>query len=104
MATETKEPTPTRIDLHQAVAAAERFFRKLYPQASNLLLEEVEESEGKWLITLGFDTERLIHESLPALLGPLPSRKEMVRVYKTFIVDAASGSVRAMKMHPSLPA
>ena len=104
MATQTKEPAPTKIGLHQAVAAAEKFFHELYLHSSNLLLEEVEEKDGKWLITLGFDTERTVQESLPALLGPLSKRREMVRVYKTFVVDANSGSVRAMKMHPSLPA
>ena len=106
MATETKESLPTKIGLREAVTAAERYFHGLYQPnlVANVLLEEVEEKDGEWLITLGFDTERIVQESLSALLGPLSKRKELVRVYKTFVVAANSGSVRAMKMHPSLPA
>lgn len=98
-----KEPPPKKIDLHQAVAAALRFCSSVYPFASNLLLEEVEEKSGDWLITLGFDTERITQEPIPAFLGPGAKRKEFVRVYKTFVVDGQSGAVRSMKMHPSLP-
>ena len=106
MATDTKEAVPSKTGLREAIAAAHRSFRELYgseiPIPANVLLEEVEERDGKWLITLGFDTERLVHEPL----GPLamaPKVKEMVRVYKTFVVDGKSGTVRAVKMHPPLP-
>jgi hypothetical protein len=104
MATETKQPAPSKIGLQEAIAAAERYFRELYHSTSisNLLLEEVEEKDGKWLITLGFDTERLVHGPLGSLLLE-PMRQELIRVYKTFVVDSKSGTVRAMKMHPPLP-
>lgn len=94
---------PTKIGLHDAVAAARRFLDELYGLGSvdNVLLEEVEEKASEWLITFGFDTRRIIHESIPGTIISLPKREEMARVFKTFVVDSASGKVRAMKIHPS---
>lgn len=92
-----------RIGLRQAVAAARKFLDDLYAHGSidNVLLEEVEERSDEWLITLGFDTKRVIHESLPGLIMSMPKREEMTRVFKRFIVDSTSGKVRAMKIHPN---
>jgi len=102
MPAETPEPQNTKIDLRAAVSAAERFLKELYPSSiQNLLLEEVEERAGEWLITFGFDTRRIVHESVPGILLSLPKREEMTRVFKTFVVDSASGKVRAMKIHPN---
>ncbi|PZR77058.1 MAG: hypothetical protein DLM73_00680 [Chthoniobacterales bacterium] len=106
MASETPETPPSKIGLHEAVAAAKRFFTELYGvggvgSIDNVLLEEVEERADEWLITFGFDTRRVVHESIPGLIMSLPKREEMTRLFKTFIVDAHTGKVRAMKIHPS---
>lgn len=91
-----------RIDLKEAVEIAYSYFRQIYSsqEATNLLLEEVEEAPdgGYWLITLGFDTERAVRPpSLVPLILSLP-RHEMARVYKTFRVDSTTGRVVSMKM------
>jgi len=103
MASKTPEAPPVKIGLHQAVAAARGLLDDLYAPGSidNVLLEEVEERSDEWLITFGFDTRRVIHESLPGLIMSMPKREEMTRVFKRFIVDSASGKVRAMKIHPN---
>jgi hypothetical protein len=102
MSSKTPDPSDTKIDLHQAVSAAQQFLNELYPsKIDNVLLEEVEERGGEWLITFGFDTHRNIHESLTGILLSLPKRQEMTRGFKTFIVDSESGKVRAMKIHPN---
>lgn len=106
MATTTPETAPAKIGLREAVNAAHLFLIELYIGASihNVLLEEVEERTDEWLITFGFDTQRVVDPSLTSLALALPKREEMTRVYKTFVVDAQSGKVRAMKIHPSATA
>lgn len=103
MPSQTPGTAPTKIGLHQAVSAARSYLDELYRIGSidNVLLEEVEEKSDHWLITFGFDTRRIIHESLPGAIISLPKREEMTRVFKTFVVDSASGKVRAMKIHPN---
>ena len=102
MPSETPESQDTKIGLRDAVSAAERFLKELYPSSiQNVLLEEVEERAGEWLITFGFDTGRIVQQSIPGTLLTLPNRQEMTRVFKTFVVDAGTGKVRAMKIHPS---
>jgi hypothetical protein len=103
MASKTPETPHTKIGLHEAVHAARLFLNELYALSTieNVLLEEVEERSNEWLITFDFDTRRFVHESIPGILLPLPKREEMTRVFKTFVVDSASGKVRAMKIHPN---
>lgn len=103
MPSDTPNPIPTKIGLHQAVSAARGYLDELYGIGSidNVLLEEVEETSDHWMITFGFDTRRIVHESVPGILLSLPKREEMTRVFKTFVVDSASGKVRAMKIHPN---
>lgn len=103
MASQTPDAPPTKIGLRQAVAAARNFLDDLYGFGfvDNVLLEEVEERAGEWLITFGFDTRRVVHESIPGTIISPPKREEMARVFKTFIVDSISGKVRAMKIHPN---
>lgn len=101
MADTQMEPQSNRLDLKQAVALATDFCRQLFPEthASNVLVEEVEESpDGHgWLITLGFDTVRVVRPPSAFLIPTLP-REEMTRVYKTFMVDSESGRVTSMKI------
>ena len=105
MSKEATQQGEKKMDLSAAVNAALKFFRELYPSGSvlNVLLEEVEEREGNWLITLGFDTDRIVNEPMLAGLKVTTPLQRMLRVYKTFTVDAKSGKVRSMKMHPPLP-
>jgi hypothetical protein len=106
MPSEAPEAPPSKISLRDAVVAAQRFLNELYvfPPIYNVLLEEVEERADEWLITFGFDTQRVVDPSITNLALALPSREAMTRVYKTFIVDSDSGKVRAMKIHPSATA
>jgi len=66
---------------------------------TNLELEEVEFSEESddphWLITLGFD-KKLPTTDLKSL--SLLQSFEYARKYKTFVIDAETGKVKAMKM------
>jgi hypothetical protein len=103
MSSQTPETAKPKIGLHEAVAAAQAFLTGLYSTSKieNVLLEEVEERPTEWLITFGFDTPRFVRESVPGILLSLPKREEMTRVFKTFVVDSASGKVRAMKIHPN---
>lgn len=97
----TIETRPNPLDLKRAVTLATDFCRQLFPDthASNVLVEEIEERpDGQgWLITLGFDTLRVVRAPNTFLL-PTMSREEMTRVYKTFMVDSASGQVTSMKI------
>lgn len=94
-----------KIDLRQAVDIAMTYARQIFPsvETSNALVEEVEEtSDGSyWLITLGFDTERVIAPTgdLIAKLTKSP-RTEVTRVYKTFKIDTSSRRVVSMKIRP----
>jgi hypothetical protein len=102
MPSNTPETTEPKIGLHEAVAAAQEFLIRLYSTSSiqNVLLEEVEETSNEWLITFGFDTPRSSSQPVAGLFLPSPLRQEVTRVFKRFIVDSASGKVRAMKIHP----
>lgn len=91
------------IDLRNAVKAAYDYLRSLQDmmghQLENLRLEEVELSEDKnfWLITLGFDGNFIINNSMAvAALGM--STQERRREYKLFKVNSQSGEVEAMKI------
>ena len=98
-------PSATQeLDASQAVRAALGYFTLLFRNGGNLLssetspsLEEIERSkDGRfWLVTLGYDAPRSNAASLPAFLR-VPAKK-----LKIFKVNAASGAVPAMKMHPA---
>lgn len=63
----------------------------------DLLLEEVEfnDSENTWLITLGFD---VINKNAMRGIGAALAGVQYIRKYKTFIIDAETGKVKAMKI------
>lgn len=84
-------------DLKRAARLAEQYFAEIYEgqEFQNLRLEEVEwkEDDGAWLITLGFDLPA--RASMSNILG-VPNRG-----FKTFEIDAQTGTLRAMKIrHP----
>ena len=95
------------IDVKQAVSNATQYFLNLVggESVSDVLLEEVEPSDDErfWHVTLSAILPAQIRDpstvGLAAALeaaarGASPRR----RVYKVFKVDAATGSVRSMKM------
>ncbi len=78
------------ITINEAVKIAQQTLHELVPAASNTLIEEAEISDdNQWLITLSFpgndDQETFIAGYSP-------------RKYKTFLIDAESGSFKAMRM------
>ena len=93
-----------QLDGGQAVRSAIGYFNSLFEKSTNLLLpeakpslEEIERSKDGhfWLVTLGYDAPRRNDPNLPTFLR-VPARK-----LKIFKVNAISGEVVAMKMHPA---
>lgn len=87
------------VSIEDAVKAAHDFAKRLYDsgELKDLRVEEIEHSEDKWVVTLGW-VEPAVREvggfaglTNVATLEPLP------RVYKVFTVDK-DGQVESMKM------
>ena len=96
-------PVGKKLDAGQAVRSAIGYFNSVFGKSTHLLLpettpslEEIEQSKDNqfWLVTLGYDAPRKNDPLLPPFLR-VPARK-----LKIFKVNAASGEVVAMKMHP----
>ena len=87
-----------KVEVHQAVAAAIKFFKKSFSvmPLHNVQLEEVDMTEdGKlWLITLGYDDPAVSQMPAPleSLMRPRPLRK-----FKVVHVDASTCNVRVIK-------
>lgn len=82
------------IPLKRATQAAAEHVREIYPDADNILIEEIEMNpEQRWVITLSFlvPSEKGV--------GPFadwqPDRK---RMYKIFTMDSESGEMISMKI------
>ncbi len=88
------------IDVKQAVSSATQYLLNLMgaESVSDVLLEEVEPSDDErfWHITLSaaLPAPKDGMNAIAAAFGNSPRR----RVYKDLEVDAATGSVRSMKM------
>jgi len=86
------------IDVKQAVQAAERYARSVYPEPElqGLRLEEVTRSDDgeRWNITLGWIEPAI---SRNGMLYPVGLQK-LPRVYKVFEINAETGEVEAMKI------
>lgn len=86
----------TRFDVKSAVQIAMRSFLDLFPQLVNsgVMLEEIEPANdgGSWLITIGYDTKRLLsgHQRM--------FQPEVYRAYKTFKIDSRTGAVESVKI------
>ncbi len=77
------------ISVKEAAEKAGEYFTDLYhDQFANVLLEEVERSDGYWLITLGYDRP----PALPQFVRKGP------RAFKVFKVDGETGEVISMKI------
>ncbi|MBW4611798.1 MAG: hypothetical protein KME21_00650 [Desmonostoc vinosum HA7617-LM4] len=85
------------IDVKTAVNAAYEYIKSLQDimgySLPDLRLEEVELSEDKglWLITLGFDREKVTRNLFN-------SSRQIERVYKLFRINSETGEVEAMKI------
>jgi len=78
------------INVKEAVKNAAEYFTDLYhDQFTNVLLEEVELSNGYWLITLGYDAA----SDIRSLLANKASRR-----FKLFKIDCETGEVISMKI------
>ena len=77
------------INVKEAAQKAAEYFTDLYhDQFSNVLVEEVELSDGYWLITLGYDRFPILSQFVRK--GP--------RAFKVFKVDSETGEVISMKI------
>jgi hypothetical protein len=90
------------IPFQKAVQQATDFCRQLYPDAQDVLLEEVEREEDKfWLITVSYLTEAAKRGGGTAL-GMGMAMEQMFprfeRRYKSLKVDAQTGEVISMKI------
>jgi hypothetical protein len=82
----------TNITVHAAVKAAMEFADGLVPRlaGTSFSVEEVERSEGDWLITLGYTDP----DNPLSVLAPSSAQRR----YKIFRVDAETGEVLSMKI------
>jgi hypothetical protein len=77
------------ITVKEAAKRAVAYFTELYGQQfGNVMVEEVERSDGFWQITLGYD--------LPSLIAQFGGKAP--RGFKRFKIDAATGDVVSMKI------
>ena len=82
-------------DIKAAVYAAREHARALFDQEplENLALEEVEfdETNGDWLVTLGYDSPHKLRRSTkgPGLFPTV--EEETLREYKIFRIDPSDG-------------
>ncbi|MDB9517210.1 hypothetical protein PN466_09645 [Roseofilum reptotaenium CS-1145] len=87
------------LQVEQAVSQARLYFEKLLPQLGegieDLQLEEVEFSEDKWLITLGYTRPTKIKQN-PLL--PVADNWQYERVYKIFTINSKTNEVESMKI------
>ena len=87
------------VDARLATKHAFEYLKLMMPQADGILLEEVEQINGKWFITLSFQLNlsgRLPSASLPGL--PFAMGTMGKREYKTFTIDVSTGEVLSMKI------
>jgi hypothetical protein len=103
----TKSETKQKpsIDVSVAARAAMNYAGRLFPNAGEFTLEEVELSEdGKfWMITLGYARKMMLPDPLKPVVPAWvlePPRQVYDVAYKVFTVNAKTGEVVAMKMRP----
>ena len=77
------------ITVKEAARRAVAYFTELYGnQFGSVLVEEVEQSDGYWHITLGYD--------LPSVIAQFGGKAP--RGFKAFKIDANTGEVVSMKI------
>lgn len=102
----TKAKPRPLLDVRGAVKAAEAYCLKLFTDADDLRLEEVDLSRNTWHITVSFTT--LKREVSVVTSSPYVLRDDSFgldrhaspqdrRYYRILLIDATSGQPRAMK-------
>jgi hypothetical protein len=77
------------INVKEAVKKAAEYFADLYgSQFVNVLVEEVEETDGWWLVTMGY-------EDRPSVFSQISGIR---RRFKVFKIDGETGEVISMKI------
>jgi hypothetical protein len=88
------------LTVKEAVQAAEKWVRDLYPEGdlNHLRLEEVSLSSNErfWDITLGWAEPAVRQNPLSPVFSS--NLQVLPRVYKTLHVDAETGEVKSMKI------
>jgi hypothetical protein len=89
------------IDVKEAVKSAMQAIHEFYdqPKFTDLTLEEVEQTDNEWLITLSFvvPNQTPIKNNLFAMTAAANDR-QYLRKYKIFTINTESGQVRSMKI------
>lgn len=88
----------SKIELRQAVERAFEEIREIYDEEelNDLLLEEIERSGDKWLVTVGFTRSSRI-SSLSKAMGQTYVTNPNLRDYKRIVIDANTGEFRSMR-------
>ncbi len=79
-----------KVDMKGAVQAAIAFTKEMFPQAKDILLEEVEAKSGGWSVVISFVTGEL--STLSQVMGG------GARLFKTISIDSASGQALSLKV------
>jgi hypothetical protein len=79
-----------KVDMKGAVQAAIAFAQEMFPQAKDILLEEVEAKSGGWSVVISFVTGEL--STLSQVMGG------GARLFKTITIDSASGKAQSLKV------
>jgi len=89
------------IDVKKAVSFSMQAIHDFYDkqELTDLALEEVEQTDNQWLITLSF----LVPNKKPNknnmfAMAAVADEKQYIRKYKIFAVDAESGKILYMKI------
>jgi hypothetical protein len=84
------------LSLKDAAAKAVEYMKQLFPDAHDIIVEEVEMDDSKsfWFITLSIP----LGESEQNPFLPLPSNWLNTRRFKSFKIDARNGEVISMKI------
>lgn len=90
------------IAIQEAVQRAADFCKQIYPEAQDILLEEVEREEEKfWLITISFliQATRRDGGGFPGMAAAMEQMlPRLERRYKSLKVDGQTGEVVSMKI------
>jgi hypothetical protein len=81
---------PGKIDMKGAVQAAIAFAKDMFPQAKDILLEEVEARSGGWSVVISFVSSEL--STLSQVMGGRS------RLFKTIAIDSTSGQAQSLKV------
>jgi hypothetical protein len=90
------------IDVKKAVNFAIQAIHDFYDEQelTDLALEEVEQTDDEWLITLGFlvPNKNPVKHNVFSMAVAAANDRQYIRKYKIFAVDAESGKVISMKI------